>query len=281
MNKAKKTLSIGLGSCLLIAGYVATCIIPNIFYRKNYSQAEIRRLTVVAHRGGAGLEPENTLRSVERGISEGADMVEIDIHQTADGHLVVCHDESVDRTTDGHGLIRDLTLDQIRSFHITDADGHATDLRIPTLAEVLDLVDGRVKMLVEIKRTADIYQGIEQQLVDEIHRRNAADWIVPQSFNDSVLETLHEIDPTLRLEKLWVCKLRGVPCGVDGTLSRFDFDKYSYVASFNFYYRSVTKALIDEIHRHGKEVKVWTVAGPADTPNLPVDGVITDYPDRW
>lgn len=281
MKKRNKAILVGVGALTAILGYAAASALPNLFYKKNYTAAEISRLIVVAHRGGSSLGPENTLAAIKAGIEAGADMVEIDIHQTLDGHLVVCHDQSVDRTTDGHGLIRDLTLAQIKALAIVDADGNATAEHIPTLDEVLDLVDGKVKMLIEIKRTADIYQGIEQKLVDAIRAHDAGGWVVAQSFNDSVLETLHAISPGLRLEKLWVCRLAGLPVAVDGTLSEYSFEKYSYVSSFNFFYRSVTRSMIDAIHSHGKEVKIWTVGGPSATPRLDVDGIITDYPQLW
>lgn len=281
MKKKNKIILAGIIPCVALVGYTAASVLSNIFYKKNYPPAQIARLTVVAHRGGAALGPENTLLTIARGMAAGADMIEIDIHQTADGKLVVCHDQSIDRTTDGSGLIRELTLDEIRSHNIVDEDGNVTDLKIPTFDEVLELVDGKVKLLVEIKRTGDIYKGIESQMIDAVAAHNAQSWVVAQSFDDSVLENLHGIDPQLRLEKLWVFKFAGLPVGVDGSLSGYSFDKYSYVSSFNFYYQSVTKDMVDKIHANGKEVKIWTVGSPADTPWLPVDGIITNHPDLW
>ena len=224
-----KTKLIAIGSGIVILGYAAASIV--LFNRRGYTPDEIRRLTVVAHRGGAALEPENTLRPIDRGIACGADMIEIDIHQTADGAIVVCHDPTVDRTTDGSGTIADMTLDEIRALHITDADGRPTDLRIPTL--------------------------------------------------DDVLEITHHLNPDIRLEKLLICKLRGMPYIFDGSLTRFDYNKYAHVASFNFFSPAVTRGMVDELHAHGKEVKIWTLDAPADAPHLPVDGIITDHPDLW
>lgn len=281
MRKKNKIILAGLIPCVALVGYTAASALSNIFYKKNYTPAQIAGLTVVAHRGGAALGPENTLLTIAKGMAAGADMIEIDIHQTADGQLVVCHDQSIDRTTDGTGLIRELTLDEIRSHNIVDEDGNVTDLKIPTFDEVLELVNGKVKLLVEIKRTGDIYEGIEQQMIDAVTAHKAGSWVVAQSFDDSVLENLHEIDPQLRLEKLWVFKFAGLPLGVDGTLSEYSFEKYSYVSSFNFYYQSVTKDMIEKIHANGKEVKIWTVGSPADTPWLPVDGIITNHPNLW
>lgn len=279
-NVTKVLWGIGLSS-LAIVGYAGVSFLPGLIYKKGYTAQEIKRLIVVGHRGGAGLGPENTLLAIERGIQAGADMIEIDIHQTKDGKVVVCHDQSIDRTTTGTGLIRDLTLKEIRATRIVDENGNVTNQTIPTLDEVLDLINGRVKLLVEIKRTQDIYQGIEQQLVDAINAHNAGSWVVAQSFNDSVLENLHAISPDLRLEKLWVGKFAGLGTGFDINFSKYDLEKYSYVSSFNFFYLAVTRSMIDQLHQHGIQVKIWTVKGPEDTPHLPVDGIITNYPDLW
>lgn len=279
-NVTKVLWGIGLSS-LAIVGYAGVSFLPGLIYKKGYTAQEIKRLIVVGHRGGAGLGPENTLLAIERGIQAGADMIEIDIHQTKDGKVVVCHDQSIDRTTTGTGLIRDLTLKEIRATRIVDENGNVTNQTIPTLDEVLDLINGRVKLLVEIKRTQDIYQGIEQKLVDAINAHNAGSWVVAQSFNDSVLENLHAISPDLRLEKLWVGKFAGLGTGFDINFCKYDLEKYSYVSSFNFFYLAVTKSMIDQLHQHGIQVKIWTVKGPEDTPHLPVDGIITNYPDLW
>lgn len=279
-NVTKVLWGLGLSS-LAIVGYAGVSFLPGIIYKKGYTAQEIKRLVVVGHRGGAALGPENTLLAIERGIQAGADMIEIDIHQTKDGKVVVCHDQSIDRTTTGTGLIRDLTLKEIRATRIVDENGNVTNQTIPTLDEVLDLIDGRVQLLVEIKRTHDIYKGIEQQLVDAINAHNAGSWVVAQSFNDSVLENLHAISPDLRLEKLWIGKFAGTGTGFDINFSKYDLEKYSHVSSFNFFYLAVTKSMIDQLHQHGIEVKIWTVKGPEGTPHLPVDGIITNYPDLW
>lgn len=249
---------------------------------KGFTREDIEKVTVVAHRGGASLGPENTLATIGRGIAAGAEMVEIDIHQTQDGELVVCHDESVDRTTNGKGLIRDMKIDEIRAVNIIDNDGNVTGERIPTLDEVLAYIDGRARLLIEIKRgDKDIYQGIEQRMVDAIDKCNARNWTVAQSFDDSVLETLHDICPALRLEKLCGSDFKGLERTDDGILSEKDYEKYTYVESFNIYYGAVTDRLIKDLHDHGREIKIWTVGAPAETPYMNVDGIITDYPQKW
>lgn len=261
--------------------YAAFIFLPALAAGHGYSADEIKKVTVVAHRGGASLGPENTLACIEKGIEAGADMIEVDVHLTRDGALLVCHDQSIDRTTNGKGLIRDLTLAQIKSHRVVNADGGLTQEQLPTLEEVMTLVKGRCRLLIEIKRTGSIYMGIEAKVLDVINRFDARDWVVVQSFNDSVLETLHRLSPTQRLEKLIIFKFPLLPLIFDGTLTGFNYQKYSYIASFNFYKGALSPSLAKSIHAHGKEVKVWTLDGPQEAPHLPVDAVITNRPDLW
>lgn len=261
--------------------YTTMPYIVNFFADKENLPTENHKMLIVGHRGGAGMAPENSLQCIEKGIQTGADMIEIDIHLTKDGELVVCHDQTIDRTTTGTGKIAEMTLNEIRKFHIVDKNGKETDEKIPTLDEVLKLINGRCHLLIEIKRTNNLYQGIEQKLLESIKAHHASQWIIVQSFNDSVLETLHALDHTVRLEKLVIFKLQWIPVIFDGTFTYFNFKKYHYISSFNFHYRAITPALLKKIHAQGKEVKIWTLEEPNNWKACPVDGIITDRPDLW
>ena len=180
-----------------------------------------------------------------------------------------------------------MTLDEIRQYRAKDADGNLTEEKIPTLDEVFDLfLETRAggnpcKLLIEIKRTNDIYQGIEELLLQKINSCNAKEWVVVQSFNDFALEKIHQLDPAIRLEKLFFFKLPGLPIIMDWFhFTRFNYEKYNYISSFNMNYLWLTKSFLNDIHRHGKEVKVWTLEG-TDVPHMDVDGIITNRPDLW
>lgn len=105
----------------------------------------IRRYLNVAHRGASAYEPENTLRAFKRAMELGADMSELDVHLSKDGELIVMHNETVDRTTNGHGAIKDMSSGQIRSLDAGQGE------RVPTLQEVIDLVRGRNGLYIELK----------------------------------------------------------------------------------------------------------------------------------
>lgn len=272
---------------LLLIAYLGFPVVLQVFNKKGYNNKELGHMEIIGHRGGASIGPENTLACYKKGIEVGADIIEIDIHLTKDSHIVICHDQSIDRTTNGKGLIREMTLDEIRQYRAVDADGNLTDEKIPTLDEVFDLfmetreAGNPCKLLIEIKRTNDIYQGIEELLLQKINSYNAKEWVIVQSFNDFALEKIHQLDPSIRLEKLFFFKLPGLPIIMDWFhFTRFSYEKYNYISSFNMNYLWLTKSFLNDIHRHGKEVKVWTLEG-TDVPYMDVDGIITNRPDLW
>ena len=235
---------------------------------------------IIAHRGGALLGIENSLSCIDRGIATGADMIEVDLHLTADRQVVVCHDQTVNRTTNGRGRIEQMTLAEIRQLRLLRPDGTASDEVIPTLDQVLELCKDRCPLLLEIKKKrSDQYAGIEQLADSIVKAHGMQDQVVFQSFNDEVLAALHAIDPTLRLEKLLVCPI-GDKYLFDGRFVRFSAEKYNYVTSFNVFRLFASVHFIRRMHQMGKEVKVWTVNDPKRAPEG-ADGIITDQPELF
>ncbi len=223
---------------------------------------------VVAHRGGAFLGPENTLLCIEKGIGAGAEWIEIDVHLSKDGQVVVCHDYSVDRTTNGEGIIAKMTYDEIRALKIVDEEGNETDQHVPLLGEVLELIKGRASLLLEIKYNKYTLEGIEKACLDCVEEYGMMDQVIFQSFDTEVIENVHALCPEMRVEKLLFV---GVPFG-------FNFDKYDYVSSFNVFYKLVSNSFINQAHERGKEVKVWTLNTYNEELVDIVDGIITNDP---
>ena len=238
-------------------------------------------MKVVAHRGGALIGNENTLSAFENGIAAGADYIELDAHLTADSVVVVCHDPTLDRTTDRKGKICDMTLEQFKQARALDREtGEPTDEALPTLAEALDLIKGRAGVLIEIKKfKKGRYDGIEERVLKLLEERGMRDDVICQSFDDDVIEKIHSLDPGLRVEKLIFCTL---PFGIcfDGGFTKFSFDKYSWCSSINVYYKFASDKFIRRCHEAGLEVKVWTVNDPKDLKPT-VDAVITNRPDLF
>ena len=240
-------------------------------------RSSTENLTITGHRGGALLGAENSLECIRKGLEAGVSSIEIDVHITADGHIVVCHDPTVDRTTNGSGEINEMTIKQIKELRLLENDA-ITDLQIPTLEQVLEVIDGRAELLLEIKRSSGNDKGIEQPVLDILREHDALKYTVIQSFDDCVLETLHALDSTLHLEKLLFCKFLGIPVIFDGTFSHFSPQKYSYIRSFNFYHRGLSKSLSEYLHKNGYRTRIWTLNDPCAIPNIELEGVITDHP---
>ena len=237
-------------------------------------------LIITGHRGGAGLGAENSLECIRKGIETGATSIEIDVHITADNKIVVCHDPTVDRTTNGSGAINEMTLEQIKELRLLE-NGAVTDLQIPTLEQVLEVIDGRVELLLEIKRKKGDNEGIEERVLEILKENNALSYTAIQSFDDSVLETLYALDNSLHLEKLLFCKLAGLPVIFDGKFTKFSFQKYHYIKSFNFYHKGLSKSLSKELHDAGYKTRIWTLNDPDAIPDIELEGVITDRPDLF
>lgn len=237
-------------------------------------------IAITAHRGGAGYGPENSISCIRRSLEAGIPSIEIDVQLSKDGHLVVCHDSTVDRTTNGSGRISDLTLAELKSLHLVSKEGDELEEGLPLLADVLKLIDGKAHLLLEIKCPKEVdYKALNSAVVNEFKEHGNVDWVTVQSFSDETLEDMHEQLPTMRLEKLAFFKVLWLPYIFDGKFRYFNTERYSHVESLNFFYGGISQSFVEALHAAGKRVRVWTLNKPARLPNLSVDGIITDYPD--
>ena len=234
-------------------------------------------MKVIAHRGGASLGAENSISCIRKGLLTGPYAVEVDVHLTSDGAVVVCHDETLDRTTSGSGRIEELTLSQVRSVSLKGGEDGET---VPTLEEVLKELKGKCILLLEVKKTREgQYAGIEEKIIELLDTCGMRESVILQSFNDSVLERFHELAPDIPVEKLLVCRL---PFGLafDIKLHRFSLDRYPYVQSFNSCNSVTSQRFIRDVHRSGRMVRVWTVDKPSKL-RRGVDAVITNRPQDF
>lgn len=157
---------------------------------------------VVAHRGASRHRPENTLPSFELGVEQGADAIELDVHLTADGELVVIHDDTLERTTDGRGAVVELPLHEIRRADagatFAGPDGsfpfRAQGLTVPTFSEVLDWLPAGVGLVVEIKARAAVPAAVEALRAHPVRQQGRATLI---SFDERAIEASRELDPGL------------------------------------------------------------------------------------
>lgn len=160
---------------------------------------------VIAHRGDSAHRPENTLASFESALTVGADLVEMDVQRTLDGQVVVIHDGTLDRTTDGFGKVFEKTLSQVKAvaagYPERFGSRYASE-RIPTLAEALDFLKGRTRVMIELKKESvaaeDSDDGIEAQTVKDVQRLGMSDSVVLISFERRALLRCKARAPEIR-----------------------------------------------------------------------------------
>ncbi|MEH7484325.1 glycerophosphodiester phosphodiesterase family protein [Neobacillus drentensis] len=234
---------------------------------------------IIGHRGAAGYCPENTFASFKKAVDLGVDYLEIDVQMTKDGELVVIHDSTVNRTTNGKGKVKDLTLKEIQNldagswFHSKFAGE-----KIPSLAEFFDEFAGKIGILLELKKPS-LYPQIVEKTVEELIKRNLTsgeNHIIIQSFDRGSLKRFHELLPSIPIGVL--VKNSGV-----NIISNKDLRSFaSYVSYVNPKITMVNKRLIKRIHQHGLKTIIWTAKKKNEVntlKNLHVEGIITDFPD--
>ncbi|WP_069999662.1 glycerophosphodiester phosphodiesterase [Cellulosilyticum sp. I15G10I2] len=230
------------------------------------------RVLNVAHRGFSGKYPENTNIAFVKALTEGyCDGIEVDVHMTKDGKLVIIHDSRLERTTTGTGFIKDYTLEEVLQFDAgVKYDPKYKGEKISLVDVALDLVKKyNVRLYIEIKNSEDEYKGIEEKIVEKVKEFGLQDKVVLHSYNGESVKRVKLLDDRIKT----------------GLLCRevsWDIRDYRYADAICFCYESADLEAIETIHSIGKKVTVWTVDEISDMKkmiDLGVDAIITNYPD--
>jgi glycerophosphoryl diester phosphodiesterase len=247
-----------------------------------------RLLDVHGHRGAAGLAPENTLAAFRKAIALGVDALEMDLHVIRDGQVVVIHDETLDRTTDGRGSIAELTLEEVKHWDAGTKFAPAFQgERIPTLREVIELVkasgDTRVRLDLEVK-FGEGQEGrpedFEDRVLDILRQTGFVGRVNVISFHHPSLVKVKALEPKIRTGLL--AGGRQGPKDPVALVRQFQADYYSP------HFRHVTAAVVAALHQAGIPIVPWTANEEAEMRRLmtlgigtfPGDGIATDFPDR-
>ena len=234
-------------------------------------------IQVIAHRGGVQLAPENTLAAIRQAVELGVDMIEIDVILSKDGEVIVIHDDKIDRTTNGVGVVQEMTLEEIRQYDAGSwFDARFAGEKIPTLGEVFETINGQTVLLIEIKDGDEKYPGLERKVVDAIHQYEANDWVVVQSFNENSVIRTRAMDPALITYYL-----------MGKNFTDFYEQMPAEMATLPYHGIAVHHSGIDaektqKVHELGYKLLVWTVNEEEDIQRMiaaGVDGIITDRPD--
>ena len=234
-------------------------------------------IMVIAHRGFSGAAPENTLIAFQKGIEIGSDMIELDVHLSRDGEIVVIHDETLERTTNGKGMVADHTLKELKKLDAGSSFGpQFAGEKIPTLKEVLDLAKGRVLVNIEIKNPTHQRHSItelSEKTLREVEKAGIMDKVIYSSFNPASLDWIKGKEPrawtAFLFHRPWN-SLRDIPVSQD----------YAVLNLRNIH---LTREKIAEIKKSGKKINVYTVNPEEEIRQFAdwgVDGIITNYPDR-
>ncbi len=231
---------------------------------------------IIAHRGSSTHAPENTLAAFALAADQGADAIELDVTLTRDGQVVVIHDDTLDRTTNGHGRV-----DQLPYAEVAQVDAGAkfnpkfAGERMPLLSQVFETVGQRVLINVEIKSTTVRSTGLEARVIDLIRRHGLIERVLVSSFNPLALITIKRAEPRLAcgllyspdepiyLSRAWLAPL--IP-NLNARHPRAN---------------TVTADVVKQIHARGQKINVWTVLEPAEVKTLTaigVDGLIGNDP---
>jgi len=221
---------------------------------------------IYAHRGANEHAPENTMAAFQLALDQHADGIELDAMLSEDGQVVVIHDDTVDRTTNGSGRVREMTLEQIRSLDAGKGE------RIPTLEEVLERFGGKLLINIELKNYASIFDALPIKVAKLINHFGLEDSVLISSFNPLNFPRIRRRLPDVKIgmltqpnqAKFWMWRL-------------FKYD------ALHPHYSDVDKPLVETTHAQGRQVNVWT---PDDAEEiirlaeLHVDGIITNFPQR-
>ncbi|MFY0599530.1 MAG: hypothetical protein JXR03_07645 [Cyclobacteriaceae bacterium] len=283
-----------LYSMPLMLLFLSVALFEPWIYRNLIISSEIdetmkdKYVEIIAHKGASGIAPENTMASFRAALEMGVDMIELDVRNTKDEQIIVFHDSTLERTTNGVGQVHDFTLEEIKKF---DAggwfdDGQFAGERIPTLKEVLDYVDGRCKVLIEIKHMDHPhYHDFAEKLIDVIRaEKNGYDWVILQSYENEYLEAAHEYDDHVQTKKLII--------GEDSTpLIAFYAETRIHLgrakpegrlSALNPEFTTLSTRRIFRMHAHGFKVYTYPVNTRDDMVkmmHMGVDGIITDHPE--
>ena len=234
-------------------------------------------MKIIAHRGASGYAPENSKSAFLKALDLNADGIECDLQLTKDEQIVIIHDRSVDRTSNGKGLVKEKTLKELQQLDIGKwySDDFAKE-QIITLDELLDLCPTDKILNLEIKIRFGIHDNIEQKVVNVLKKHNTLDNIVISSFDHETIKTINELNSKIKVGLLMSENLLNLP----------EYIKYNNLKIYSIHnnYESVTEKCLKDLKANGLKSYTWTVNEKNDMDQLNsmgVDGIITNYPDRY
>lgn len=251
------------------------------FYIKERMTSIMGQTKIYGHRGSMGVTPENTLLGFKQALDYGVDGIELDVQLTKDGEVVVIHDETLERTTDGTGYVKDYTLEELRQFSAGIKFSHLELFdeivwrkeRIPTLVEVLELIEPyQIELNIELKTSVFAYEGMEEKVLSIVNQYDYGDKVIYSSFHLPSILQLKKVDPSAKIA--WL---------LESKLSR----PSEYVQSLDLEGLHLHKDLLlkdEHYSQNDFSIRVWTVNNEKEIEQLlnmnNIEAIMTDFPEK-
>ncbi|MFH1527142.1 MAG: glycerophosphodiester phosphodiesterase family protein [Bacteroidota bacterium] len=242
-----------------------------------------RSFLIIAHRGASAVAPENTIIAFKKAMELHANAIELDVRQTKDNQLVVLHDATVNRTTNGRGGIATMTLAEVRKLDAGSwFDPHFKNERIPTFHEVIEILDTATILIIEIKEGNETYPGIEEQVLNLVKTNRLEGQVILKSFDQRVLRRIKEKAPQIRLLYVYVFTIPWLNITVDRGVSAGDLLDLNvdYLQPHKIF---LSRSFVNRAQERGFKVIVWDVEDEdtmKEMLDLGVNGIETDFPDK-
>ncbi|WP_091836437.1 glycerophosphodiester phosphodiesterase [Marininema halotolerans] len=276
------------------AGILFTILCATFTTGLTPAHAEGKKVLNIAHRGASGYAPEHTMPSYKLGKQLGGDYTEIDIQMTKDGQLINMHDETLDRTTNGTGAVKDHTLAEIKKLDAGSWFNHTypqlaqsryVGLKVPTLDEVIDHFGQSTNYYIETK-SPDVYPGMEEKLLQTLDAHGLLTpkalqekQVIIQSFSADSLKKIHKMNPHIPLiQLLWY---EGEGKGKITGKEIHEIKKYAYGVGPNF--SKIDRHYVHKVRHHGLDIHPYTINDPQQMNQAiewGVTGIFTNYPDQ-
>lgn len=232
------------------------------------------RTMIWAHRGASAYAPENSMEAFKLAYEMCADGIELDVHQTKDGYLVVAHDETVDRCSNGSGYIIDKNLSELLELDFSNGRRNYSNTRIPTLDQVLSFIKSSGMTLnIEVKNGIVIYKGIEEKILDLVAKYGLDNKVIYSSFNHHSLKVIKTLNPQAQIGVLYS----------EAMVDPYIYAKHLNATSIHPYYQTLMlPGTIEGCKNHGIKIHTWTVDKQDHIIwmlNEEVDAIITNHPD--
>ena len=262
---SKKTGLALLGLFLAMSGF----FLFDAAYNGNFISKSVAVQTrITAHRGSSSGAPENTMAALEKAVEEMADRAEIDVQETADGVIVLCHDTSLKRVAGINKKVSDLTLEQIKKLDVGSwFSSEYQGEQIPTLEEVMEYAKGKIDLNIEIKNLGNS-SGLPEKVIELVEKHEMQEQCVITSTNRFYLKRVKAVNPEIRTGYI-----------ISAAYGNFYSDDFIDLISIRSSF--VTERMIESAHEAGKAVHAWTVNGKVEMERLKqlgVDDMITDRP---